>query len=67
MKHLEKMKVAIVALVTLCLLCAVAAFFLPNAQGMVLSYLAMALATVVAVLCLAGMAMLLHHNNGAAA
>ena len=66
MKHLDKMKVAITVLVALCLLCAVAAFFLPNAQGMVLSYLAIALATVVAVLCVAGMAVLLHHPNAAA-
>ena len=66
MKHLEKMKVAITVLVALCLLCAVAAFFLPNAQGMVLSYLAIALATVVAVLCVAGMAVLLRHHNAAA-
>jgi len=66
MKHLEKMKVAITVLVALCLLCAVAAFFLPNAQGMVLSYLAIALATVVAVLCVAGMAVLLRHPNAAA-
>ena len=60
------MKVEITVLVALCLLCAVAAFFLPNAQGMVLSYLAMALATTVAVLCLAGMAVLLHGRNAAA-
>ena len=66
MKHLEKMKVAIAVLVALCLLCAVTAFFLPNAQGLALSYLAMALAAVVAVLCVAGMALLLHHNNAAA-
>jgi len=66
MKMMEKMKIAITALVGLCLLCAVAAFFLPNAQGMVLSYLAIALAAAVAVLCVAGLAMLLHHPNAAA-
>ena len=66
MKHMEKMKAVIAVLAALCLLCAVAAFFLPNAQGMVLSYLAMALATAVAVLCFAGLAML-HHSNGSAA
>ena len=65
MKHLEKMKVAITVLVALCLLCAVAAFFLPNAQGMVLSYLAIALASVVAVLCVAGMALLMRRPNAA--
>ena len=65
MKHLEKMKVAITVLVALCLLCAVAAFFLPNAQGMVLSYLAIALASVVAVLCVAGMALLMHRPDAA--
>ena len=66
MKHLEKMKVAITVLVALCLLCAAAAFFLPNAQGMVLSYLAMALATVVAVLCVSGMVTLLRNRDAAA-
>ncbi|MBE6919559.1 MAG: hypothetical protein E7469_07740 [Ruminococcaceae bacterium] len=66
MKHLEKMKFTITVLVAMCLLCAVAAFFLPNAQGMVLSYLAIALAAAVAVLCVAGLAMLLHHPNAAA-
>ena len=66
MKHLEKMKVAITVLVALCLLCAAAAFFLPNAQGMVLSYLAIALAAVVAVLCFAGMVMLMNHRDAAA-
>jgi hypothetical protein len=44
----------------------VAAFFLPNAQGMVLSYLAMALATVVAVLCVAGMVTLLRRPDATA-
>ena len=66
MKFLEKMKVAITVLVALCLLCAVAAFFLPNAQGMVLSYLAIALAIVVAVLCVAGMALLTRNPHTAA-
>ena len=63
MKHLEKMKVAISVLLALCLLCAMAAFFLPNAQGMVLSCLAIALALVVAALCFAGMVLLLRHRN----
>ena len=66
MKMMEKMKIAITALVGLCLLCAVAAFFLPTAQGMVLSYLAIALAAVVAVLCFAGMVMLMNHRDTAA-
>lgn len=66
MKMMEKMKIAITALVGLCLLCAVAAFFLPNAQGMVLSYLAIALAAVVAVLCVAGMVQLMNSRNAAA-
>ena len=65
MKYLEKLKVAIVVLVALCLLCAVAAFFLPNTQGMVLSCLAIVLATVVAVLCVTGMVNLLRHNPNA--
>ena len=66
MKHLEKMKTAITVLVALCLLCAVAAFFLPNTQGMILACLAISLATVVAVLCIAGMAVLLHRHGSAA-
>ncbi|MBE6972228.1 MAG: hypothetical protein E7446_09010 [Ruminococcaceae bacterium] len=66
MKMMEKMKIAITALVGLCLLCAVAAFFLPNAQGMVLSYLAIALAAIVAVLCVAGMILLMNNRNVAA-
>ena len=65
MKHLEKMKVAITVLLALCLLCAMAAFFLPNAQGMVLSCLAIVLAIVVAALCFAGMALLLRHHSAA--
>lgn len=67
MKLMEKMKVAITVLVALCLLCAVAAFFLPTAHGMVLSYLAIALATMVVVLCIAGMALLFKGNSSAAA
>ena len=66
MKMMEKMKIAITALVGLCLLCAVAAFFLPNAQGMVLSYLAIALASIVAVLCVAGMVVLMNQHSAAA-
>ena len=66
MKMMEKMKIAITALVGLCLLCAVAAFFLPNAQGMVLSYLAIALAAVVAVLCFAGIISLMNQHHTAA-
>ena len=65
MKHLEKMKVAITVLVALCLLCAVAAFFLPNAQGMALSYLAIILAVVVAGLCVAGMSILMQRPDAA--
>ena len=65
MKMMEKMKIAITALVGLCLLCAVAAFFLPTAQGMVLSYLAIALGTVVTVLCVAGLMALMRHPNAA--
>ena len=59
------LKNAIMSLVGLCLLCAVAAFFLPNAQGMVLSYLAIALATVVAIICAVGLGLLLHRHNAA--
>ena len=66
MKHLEKMKVAITVLVALCLLCAVAAFFLPNAQGMVLSCLAIALASAVAVICAVCMVFLLRNPHTAA-
>ena len=66
MKHLEKLKVAITILAVACLLCAVAAFFLPNVQGMVLSCLAITLATIVAVLCVAGMAALLRGHDAAA-
>lgn len=66
MKHLEKMKVAIMVLLGLCLVCAAAAFFLPNAYGMVLSCLAIVFGSVVAVLCLAGMASLMHGNHAAA-
>ena len=65
MKYLEKTKSVIAVLAALCLLCAVAAFFLPNAQGMVLSCLAIVLATVVAVACAVGMAFLLRHPNAA--
>ena len=65
MKHMEKMKAVIAVLAASCLLCAVAAFFLPNAQGMVLSCLAIILASVVAVACAVGMALLLRHPNAA--
>ena len=66
MKHMEKMKAVIAVLAALCLLCAVAAFFLPNAQGMVLSCLAIVLASVVAVACAVGMAFLLRNPHTAA-
>ena len=66
MKFIENMKFAITLMVALCLLCAVVAFFLPNAYGMVLSYLSIALASVVAVLCVIGMVMLMNHRNAAA-
>ncbi len=66
MKHLETMKTAIKVLVALCLLCAVAAFFLPNAEGMILSYVAIALASVIAVICVACMAVLMRGNNATA-
>ena len=59
------LKNAIMSLVGLCLLCAVTAFFLPNAQGMVLSYLAIALATVVAIICAVSLGFLLHHRHSA--
>ena len=66
-KHGKKLTVAAAATVglALCLLCAAAAFFLPNAQGMVLSYLAIALGTVVTVLCVAGLMALMRHPNAA--
>lgn len=63
MKYIEKMKSAITALVILCVLCAVAAFFLPNAHGLVFSYAAIILAVAVLVLSIAGVALLLHHTN----
>jgi len=66
MKHMEKMKVAIMVLLGLCLVCAAAAFFLPNAYGTVLSCLAIVSGSVVAVLCLAGMALLMRGNHAAA-
>ena len=60
------LKNAIMSLVGLCLLCAVAAFFLPNAQGTLLSYLAIAPATVVAIICAVSLGFLLHHRHNAA-
>ncbi|MBP3494153.1 MAG: hypothetical protein J6J83_06045 [Oscillospiraceae bacterium] len=66
MKLMEKLSAAIVTLVALCLLCAVAAFFLPTVHGTILSCLAIALGTVVAVLCIVGMVSL-HSHSGAAA
>ena len=65
MKHMEKMKFAIMVLLGLCLVCAAAAFFLPNIYGMVLSCLAIAFGSVVAVLCLAGMAVLMRNHQAA--
>ena len=49
----------IVALVAICLLLALIAFFLPNASGMALSYLTISLASVVGMLCIGGMFRLL--------
>ena len=65
MKFMEKLSAAILTLVALCLLCAVAAFFLPTVHGAILSCLASLLGTVVAVLCIIGMVSL--HNNRSAA
>ena len=45
----------IAALVVLCVLIAMIAFFLPNRDGMVLSYLTISVAAVVGVLCVGGM------------
>ena len=45
----------IVALVAICLMLALIAFFLPNGSGMALSYLTILLAGLVGVLCVSGM------------
>ncbi len=45
----------IAALVGLCVLISLIAFFLPNREGMILSYLTMSLAALVGVLCVGGM------------
>ncbi len=67
MKYIEKLKTAITTLVVLCVLCAVAAFFLPNMHGLVFSYAAIIMAVAVLVLSAVGVAMLLHHTNRNAA
>lgn len=66
MKHMDLLKTVIMVLAAACLLCAVAAFFLPNAQGMVLSCLAIALAVGVLVMCTAALFSLLLQRNAAA-
>ena len=45
----------IAALVGLCVLISLIAFFLPNREGMILSYLTMSLAALVGVMCVGGM------------
>ncbi len=67
MKYIEKLKTAISTLVVLCVLCAVVAFFLPNAHGLVFSYAAIIMAVTVLVLSAIGVAMLLRHTNRNAA
>ena len=67
MKNMSKLKAVITVLVAVCVLCAVAAFFLPNAHGMVLSYVAIAAAIAVAVIGLLGMLMVMINNNRNAA
>ncbi len=66
MKTMEKLSAAIITLVSLCLLCAVAAFFLPTVHGTILSCLAIALGTAVAALCIIGMVSLHNHHNSVA-
>ena len=53
----------IAALVGLCVLLALIAFFLPNRDGMVLSYLTISLAALVGVLCVGGMIQLFSHSR----
>lgn len=67
MKYLEKMKTVITTLVVLCVLCAVVAFFLPNAHGLVFSYAAIIMAVAVLVLSTVGVIALLHQTNRNAA
>ncbi len=67
MKYIEKLKTAISSLVVLCVLCAVAAFFLPNMHGLVFSYAAIVMAIAVLVLSAAAVAVLLRHTNRNAA
>ncbi len=53
----------IAALVGLCVLIALIAFFLPNRDGMVLSHLTISLAAVVGILCVGGMIRLYSHGR----
>lgn len=62
---MEKIRKMIGCLTAVCLLLAVAAFFLPGAVGMVLSVLAIAAAGGVVVLCAVGFARLLTRGAGA--
>lgn len=52
---MKNSKNLIVALVAMCLLLALIAFFLPNRSGMALSYLTISLASLVGMLCIGGM------------
>ena len=53
----------IATLVGLCVLIAMIAFFLPDRNGMVLSYLTISLAALVAVLCVGGMIRFYSHGE----
>jgi len=60
------MKIArgfIAGLAGLCLLFSLLAFFLPDQNGMALSYLTILLAAAVGVLCIGGMIQLLHRRR----
>ena len=58
MKNLFELKVAVSALLVICILCAAAAFLIPTTHGAVFSYAAMGAAGIIAVLCLIGMFLL---------
>ena len=53
----------IATLVALCVLIAMIAFFLPDRNGMVLSYLTISLAALVGVLCVGGMIRFYSHRK----
>ena len=55
MKRIEQMKEIILRMITLCIVCAVAAFFSPDLAGTILAGITITLACIAGALCIGGL------------